>query len=80
MQGLVNERVAVEALLSLTAVCCSRKNHRAFVKMVSKVIAGEIDARDVLYQMEYSIDQYAQQNGFWFGQNDESPEEWGFYE
>ncbi len=80
MRGLVNERVAVEALLDLTAVCCSRKNHRAFVKMVGKVISGEMNASDVLYHMEYAIDQYAQQNGFWFGQNEDTPDEWGFYE
>ena len=80
LQGLADHRIAIEALLEFTAVCCSRKNHRVFRKLVSNVQAGEGNPSDVLYQMEYAIDQYAQQNGFWFGQNEDVPDEWGFYE
>jgi len=80
LTGLHSELVAVEALLNFTAICCSRKVHRHFCSMVKKAKAGIADPVELLIKMEYTLDSFAYRNGFMFGQHEERPDEWGFYE
>lgn len=80
LKGLHDELVAVEALLDFTAICCSRKIHRHYCSMVKKAKAGTVDAVELLMKMEYTLDSFAQRNGFMFGQHEERSDEWGFYD
>jgi hypothetical protein len=48
--------------------------------MVKKAKAGIVDPVELLMKMEYTLDSFAQRNGFMFGQHEERSDEWGFYD
>jgi hypothetical protein len=48
--------------------------------MVKKAKAGIVDPVELLIKMEYTLDLFAQRNGFVFGQHEDRTDEWGFYD